>query len=610
MKKGLRRLIIFFIFFIPLTVCLSYFGWLALQLDNYKHVVAQAIEKQTGRQLTIHGHLGLVFSWHPTVSATDVTFNNASWSKTPTAAKINKLTIQFDLKALFHQQLKIEHMSIDTAQFLFERNTKNVSNWHFDTPSATDAAFVTFSRPFDFDLDLTKVTITIRHADKTTEDIYVAKANFILNGPANTIKLTANGIANHSPFKTTTTIIYPEDRVKGRYQIKMFLDAMDNHLELQGTFTRGRRTRQDNFQLYVTGKNFADIIGLFGTPYLKTGNFTLKTNLRINGEQFQFTNIVANMLGGQITGTFGADISGLLPKYNFDLIGKGLEAGSTMQALELSDHFKNGRMYIHYQVNTIGFTEQSLLGNQTGTITLGLNHTYYHSRGLRIYTQKLFQLLSGGSSQRGVDFDCLVMRLNCTTGNCVIKGFAFNTAGANVVGKGSINLANNTLNVLIIPVSKIVNLNPLAIPMNVTGPIQNPNVSPAPVVLTKQLLGDLFNVITGKTVVNLISAGLSPTLSSDQGIKSCLNTLSDFKKESKSLPQKALRFISQLNPFACKNIYGPLGRQCNTTCKPQPTTSEKLPTTSTTTTPAATTNHWQETCTGKNPVPACNMKRM
>lgn len=563
--KKVRKHLLFPFTLLLLVAAIGYFGWVALQLDNYKTLVTEQIEKATGRHLTIRGHIEMTFGEHPTLSFTDIALTNASWSKTPTALIATRLSIQFDLKALLHRQLRLETITLDNAKMLLERNPQGVSNWQFTFPPTTKTPFFTISRPLQINIILNNYQVNIRHSDRSLVHIMLKKAKINLNGETRNLNVQTQGLANNIAFQTKTQIIYPLIIKKGIYNIKSTTTVNTNQLTLTGTYNNTTPDHQANFKINAQGKNFADLLGLFGVHYLPTDHYQLQTDVQVNKRLLQFNNMNAQMLEGNITGHVYIDFRPVIPLYDFDLIGKKLDAGTGMKALGLSKKFDEGTLYLHYQIKTSGYHIDDFLSHQNGTITLSLSNTYYSNPSLAVYTQKLFQLLSGGSSSQAVNFHCFVTRLICTEGLCKIKGLAFNTPGANVVGKGLVNMQDHSMRLLIIPISKVINLNPLALPMVVSGPFNNPSVSPATKALTKQLLGDLFNVVTGQSIINFLTAGLTPAASpNDPSFKACLGTLSNFKQANKmSLTNKLVDVIYSLNPLNCKNIYGPLGRKCS-----------------------------------------------
>ncbi len=544
MLKRIFYLALFAIVLVLLAFCVLKMT----QWDNYAPLIERIVQQATGRTLTIKGPIHVTWHEHPIVSFEDIEFSNADWSPVATAASVKKLTIEFRVIPLFKKQIDLVSVDVESGQFLVQHDAPHVSNWQFEQNNQTPSSGFSMLPPSALNISLKNTQLTLQPYKGIEKKVALTTATLLLEAKKQQLTVKANGSVNKIGFQIQTTINYPNDLRAGLYQVNTNILQNSNRFILKGSYSRNNHS--GDFQINSEGKNFADVIGLFATPYLQTDHYQLTARLRLTPKQFQFTGINAALLGGKITGDFSLDARQNVPAYHFDLVGRGLNAGLAMRSLELSPQFSGGKMYVHFQIDTQGSTAAEFLGHQTGVVTAALNHTYYKNPGLAVYTQKFFQLLNGGLAKQGADLDCLVTRLHCASGFCVIKGFAFNTAGANVVGKGAFNLKNDTMNLLFVPISKVANLNPLAIPVHVSGPFHNPSITPATQALTKQLSNDLFNLLTGKTVVTLVMQGLSPAIPTDQTVYACLGTLANFRQGNKSIPTRLINLLNSFNPLA------------------------------------------------------------
>lgn len=68
-----------------------------LDSEDVKKLLAEQVEKATGRSLKIAGPLSYELSWTPKIRVEDVSFQNAAWSETPEMVRIGVLEADLDL---------------------------------------------------------------------------------------------------------------------------------------------------------------------------------------------------------------------------------------------------------------------------------------------------------------------------------------------------------------------------------------------------------------------------------------------------------------------------------------------------------------------------------
>jgi hypothetical protein len=96
----------------------------------------------------------------------------------------------------------------------------------------------------------------------------------------------------------------------------------------------------------------------------------------------------------------------------------------------------------------------------------------------RLMFADLFQLVTLGGTGDAARVNCAVTDLAAVDGIADAKSMVLDTPGVTIVGSGDINLRDETLHLRFDSNSKQVNLANLAVPMNVSGPLNHPSVSP------------------------------------------------------------------------------------------------------------------------------------
>ena len=104
---------------------------LTLGSDDLKQLIVDRVAAQTGRQLAINGPFELELSLTPSLSAGDVTFQNAEWGSRPQMARIGLAEIEIDLVPLFTGTLDVTRILLKDADILIETDASGRSNLDF-----------------------------------------------------------------------------------------------------------------------------------------------------------------------------------------------------------------------------------------------------------------------------------------------------------------------------------------------------------------------------------------------------------------------------------------------------------------------------------------------
>jgi uncharacterized protein involved in outer membrane biogenesis len=110
---------------------LAYVSLVLLEPERVKPLLAEQIEKATGRTLTIEGELEPTLSLTPTLTASQISLSNADWGKADYFVKAEQLNISFSLIPLLLGNTTIDAISITGAEVWLEQKGGK-SNWEFD----------------------------------------------------------------------------------------------------------------------------------------------------------------------------------------------------------------------------------------------------------------------------------------------------------------------------------------------------------------------------------------------------------------------------------------------------------------------------------------------
>ena len=112
---------------------------LSLQDANkFKDIIARKVSEKTGRELTIAGNFDLSISFSPSLTADDVTFENAAWGSRSEILKLGHVEAKVALFPILGGNLEIERLILDDMDLLAETNEDSIGNWVFGDRKTAD----------------------------------------------------------------------------------------------------------------------------------------------------------------------------------------------------------------------------------------------------------------------------------------------------------------------------------------------------------------------------------------------------------------------------------------------------------------------------------------
>src|SRR5262245_17425429 len=134
MTKRKRRILIwlFSVFGIIVIATATAVFFLTLDQNKAKQYIATGVSKATGRQLSINGDLKLDLGWISRLSASQIQFENAKWSKHPQMVEVGLFDVQMDLWQLLSKfRVVLPTVTISQPKVILEKNAEGSANWEF-----------------------------------------------------------------------------------------------------------------------------------------------------------------------------------------------------------------------------------------------------------------------------------------------------------------------------------------------------------------------------------------------------------------------------------------------------------------------------------------------
>jgi hypothetical protein len=200
----------------------------------------------------------------------------------------------------------------------------------------------------------------------------------------------------------------------------------------------------------------------------------------------------ANIQGGTLVTILTVDANRVPAAVSLDMTDNNVEAGSLMQMLTGERVLTSGRARLKITAAGSGNSLRALMAGLSGKFDYEMGAGNLDNAYAKIFLADLFTLVSFGSSGSSSNVKCMAARFDISRGLATTRQLAMETKGAFILGKGTINLATETLDIHLVPYATSANLANFAVPMVVAGSLQNPRVTPDAAAIAKGAVGTVI----------------------------------------------------------------------------------------------------------------------
>jgi uncharacterized protein involved in outer membrane biogenesis len=169
------------------------------------------------------------------------------------------------------------------------------------------------------------------------------------------------------------------------------------------------------------------------------------------------------------------------------------------------------------QLKLVGYgdTMSSLMASLNGSVRMTTVDGVLDSNSLKYLSKDLMSTLPFTDTSDRQNIKCGVMQFNISDGVAVAHSMVVNTGAVSALGTGSVDLKKETLSLYVAPRSKRTSVLKIAlVPVNITGPLSSPSVTPdvagSTISTTKTATNISLTVVTGG--VWLLAEGLTNDL--------------------------------------------------------------------------------------------------
>ena len=301
--------------FVGLIILVMVVGVVLLSVQDvnkFKDFLARKVSERTGREMTIAGNFDLSISFSPSITADDVTFENAAWGTRPEMLKLGHVEAKVALFPMLGGDIEIERLILEDMDLLAETNEDGVGNWVFGESKADDDE--------DGELpvieDLQVKNALVRYRDGQTGERHVVMiANAEADGSEESgANFALEGVWNNSPIDAAGTIGAGDEDVPVSIVVQMF----GAKTEVTGTVGELDDFEDVALHLRIAGKKLPDL-NVIGGSFPAIGPYAMQADLRSgDDETYLLENFKARIAESDLAGRLEL-ASGERPRLTADL---------------------------------------------------------------------------------------------------------------------------------------------------------------------------------------------------------------------------------------------------------------------------------------------------
>ena len=326
MTRRKRRALIWVGSVFGIIVIAAVIFFATLDANRAKGYISAAVSKATGRQLTIGGDLQVDFGWISRLRASQIQFENASWSKYPQMTEVGLVDVQVDVWQLLSKfRLVFPSITISQPKVILEKNADGAANWEFQAAPAVTEPAVPQKRtefPIIEKVVIEDGTFLFNNQQTNTQlelKLTQAEAAGFLEEP---VKLKVKGTYQKLPLSLSLDGGSYENlrSSKDPYPLQINVGVGKLKVNINGNLTEPLAMKGEDVTLDVQGEDMANLFPLIRLVFPSTPPYKLKGHLKHEGQVWSFSNFSGRVGDSDLSGTIRVDTEPKRPAMKADLI--------------------------------------------------------------------------------------------------------------------------------------------------------------------------------------------------------------------------------------------------------------------------------------------------
>ena len=321
--------------------------------NQYEGLIAEKVKEATGRNLSIAGDIELELSFTPSLSVSGVRFENAEWGSKPDMLSVEKFSAQVALLPLLSNTIEVDHVLLQGAEILIEREADGRANFVFDaaakesaikkdeTPASSSATGLSgdgsLPIPIVRKVLIENAKLTYRDVKAgVTETIVLKKISLDGEGPQSPVNLTFDMTLNGQPVfgggqpGPLDGLTDPDKD----WPLKLTVEASGAKVGLDGPIRDPAGVKGFNVGVNVSGESLANLSALAGAPVPPIGPYQVSAKIQGDPLQaLQLANIGVKVGKSDINGDVKVNLSGKKPSVDGKFTSQLIDPGGFYEAV-------------------------------------------------------------------------------------------------------------------------------------------------------------------------------------------------------------------------------------------------------------------------------------
>jgi uncharacterized protein involved in outer membrane biogenesis len=276
----------------------------SIDFNRYRGLIAERVEAETGRRLTIQGDFDLrLFTLSPSIAVDDVAFANAPWGTRPDMVRIRRLEAEVALLPLFSGDVEVKRVVLVEPDILLETDAAGAGNWLVGgargapaQAAPAEAAGEGPRLPVVTEVRVEAATLTYldgRTGDKTT--LALERLSAAAESGQSPLGLAAAGSYNGRRFTASATVgpLAQLGDPDTPYPVTLEAEAGGAVVKVTGTVGAPLEGRGFDLALAVEGEELAALGAFAGADLPAAGPYRVSGRLKDDGAALSVGNLQA-----------------------------------------------------------------------------------------------------------------------------------------------------------------------------------------------------------------------------------------------------------------------------------------------------------------------------
>ena len=255
--------------------------------NDFKPLIAEQVERVTGRKLVGDGSLDLKVSFTPSLAVSGVRFANADWGSRPHMLSIESLDVRVALLPLLAGKIDVEQILLSGVDILVETDANVRANYQFNPPDQRDTNDTSGAGnlviPIIRDMRVTNATLTYRDGASGRQlQLVLDELAVFGQGPQQPLEVHLAAALNDIPVSVRATVGSPAELLKPSkpWPLDAMVEFAGSTATLIGTIAEPAVVKGLDLRLGAMGSEIADLSKLAGVQLPTLVAFRVAAQIR------------------------------------------------------------------------------------------------------------------------------------------------------------------------------------------------------------------------------------------------------------------------------------------------------------------------------------------